>query len=69
MFNLFGCVQARSMLLSMALIAGIIVLAACSGSVDTTPSENATRPSLEQITIGISMYLLVDDLEDPNPAV
>ena len=69
MFNLFGCVQARSMLRSMALIAGIIVLAACSGSVDTTPSENAAKPSLEQITIGISMYLLVDDLEDPNPAV
>ena len=34
-----------------------------------SPTEDSSGASLEQITIGISMYLLVDDLEDPDPAV
>lgn len=55
--------------LSMALVVVAIGLAACGGNEDTTPSQNAVEASLEQITVGISMYLLVDDLEDPNPAV
>ena len=59
----------RSILFSMALLVGVIGLAACGGDGDTPSSQNAAEPSLEQITIGISMYLLVDDLEDPNPAV
>ena len=55
--------------LSMALLVGVIGLAACGGNGNTPSSQSTAEPSLEQIIIGISMYLLVDDLEDPNPAV
>ncbi len=55
--------------LSMALLVGVIGLAACGGNQATPPSQNTAESPLEQINIGISMYLLVDDLEDPNLAV
>lgn len=55
--------------LLMALLVGVIGLAACSGNDDTSSSQNTAEPSLEQINIGISLYLLVDDLETPDPAL
>ena len=52
-----------------ALLVGVIGLAACGGNGDTPPAQNTAEPSLEQVTIRISMYLLVDDLEDPDPTL
>ena len=55
--------------LAAALLVAVIGLAACGVNEDTPPLQATAEPELELIAIGISMYLLVDDMEDPNPAV
>ncbi len=56
-------------LLLAALMTGMIVLAACGGGDDDVAAilEQA-EASTEEIVVGISMYVLVDDLENPDPA-
>ena len=56
-------------LLLTALMTGMIVLAACGGGDDEVAAilEQA-EASTEEIVVGISMYVLVDDLENPDPA-
>lgn len=69
-------------LLVAAILISVIALVACtssdggntttesSGSVAAdSPYEVSTAETEEQLTVGISMYLLVDDLDDPDPAV
>lgn len=58
-----------SILLATAVTAGAIGLAACGGNGDLRPAQDTVEDSSEKITIGISMYLLVDDLEDPDPTL
>jgi hypothetical protein len=63
----------------MALMVGIIGLAACVGGGNgVTPAargvfedsfDGSVQDISEQITIGISMYLLVDDLNAPDPTL
>lgn len=55
-------------LILVALVTGVFTLAACgNGSVEAI-LETADA-SVEEITVGISMYVLVDDLENPDPAI
>ena len=55
-------------LILVALVTGVIALAACgNGSVETI--LETAEASAEEITVGISMYVLVDDLENPDPAI
>ena len=53
----------------MALMTGMIVLAACGGGDDEVAAilEQA-EASTDEIVVGISMYVLVDDFENPDPA-
>jgi hypothetical protein len=54
----------------MALITGVVGLAACgSGSDDVEEIREQSEASTEEIVVGISMYVLVDDLEDPDPEI
>ena len=65
----------------VAVVTGIIALAACGvdGEKTITPvptaipaaatPDIATQQPDDRVTVGISMYLLVDDLEDPDPAL
>ena len=48
---------------------GMVVLAACGGGGDDVEAilERA-EASTEEIVVGISMSVLVDDLENPDPA-
>lgn len=56
-------------LLLMALMTGIIVLTACGGGDDDVAAIlKQAKASTEEIVVGISMYVLVDDLESPDPA-
>ena len=55
-------------LISVVFITGVAALAACGGqsaAVLGTP-ESSAKAFAEEITVGISMYLLVDDLENPD---
>ena len=78
MFDLSSRNRRWSISFLTAALVAVIGLSACGGSDGDTPSAQNTAEALaevlvedtqEQITIGISMYLLVDDAEDPNPAV
>ena len=52
-----------------ALVAGAVALAACAGGDgDVEDIRARAETSTEVITVGISMYVLVDDLDDPDPA-
>ena len=56
-------------LLLVALMAGLMVLAACGGGDDDVEAVlERAEASTEEIVVGISMYVLVDDLESPDPA-
>ena len=55
--------------LLLAFAAGVVALAACGGSDDVEALREQAESFTEVITVGISMYLLVDDLENPDPAI
>ena len=55
-------------LLLMALMTGMIVLAACGGDDEVADILKQAEASTEEIVVGISMYVLVDDLESPDPS-
>ncbi len=55
-------------LILVALITGVFTLAAC-GDDSVEAILDTAEASVEEITVGISMYVLVDDLENPDPAV
>ena len=70
MIDLLRLKKRLPLLVLAAILTSVLGLAACGGGDgDTVPVETAQEDSSEQITIGLSMYLLVDDLDDPNPAV
>jgi hypothetical protein len=52
----------------MALMTGMIVLAACGGDDEVADILKQAEASTEEIVVGISMYVLVDDLESPDPS-
>ena len=51
-----------------ALMTGMIVLAACGGDDDVAEILEQAEASTEEIVVGISMYVLVDDFQNPDPA-
>ncbi|MCH7737561.1 MAG: hypothetical protein IH872_09200 [Chloroflexi bacterium] len=49
---------------------GVVALAACGGGdEDVADIRELAEASTEEITVGISMYVLVDDIENPDPAI
>ena len=78
MFDLLSRNRRWSISVLTAALVAVIGLSACIGGDGDAPAARNTAEALaevlvedtqEQVTIGISMYLLVDDAEDPNPAV
>ena len=69
MLDRFRCTGRLPSLLLTALMAGMVVLAVCGGGGDDVEAilERA-EASTEEIVVGISMFVLVDDLENPDPA-
>ena len=53
----------------MALLAGVVALAACGDDDDVAKVREQAEASTEEIVVGISMYVLVDDLADPDTAI
>ena len=53
----------------MALSTGVVALAACGGADDVERIRERAEALTEEIVIGISMYVLVDDLADPDSSI
>lgn len=53
----------------MALLAGLVALATCGGADDVAKIREQAEASTEEILVEISMYVLVDDLADPDTEI